>query len=543
MGEETARKDAGTVRGRWGARVALLVLAIAGFFSFPGHTYLQQDTQIWLPIIEQLWDPAVLTNDILTRGAHLRFTLFDEAAMAVRRLTNWDFQFVLQLEQLLLRFAALFGVYLFARRFQFSRALAVGAAAIFGLGATIVGPAVLTVEYEPVPRGFAIPLLMLSLGLLSFGRDVAAGMAFAAAFGVHAPTVWPFAALYIYLVLRGRIEAKSLLPLLVALALLAAGSLAQEGVTEDQPFFSRIDDEHARLQQLRASYNWISLWWDRYLLRYALWTALAAAAMWRLRGWMHGRIRWLMSGMIALAWLSVPVSWLLLEQLRWALVPQIQPMRSLLFCVAFGQILAAVAGLKAAQRRAWPEAWAWLFGALLGPVTVLTLPATAAAAGLAVMFVAGAALLESGATWTRLLWSAMLLVPLVVFPSLGKIRNYPALETPELAQLAAWARAETRPDAVFLFRGYPKTNEAGWFRARTLRAIYVDWKGGGQVNYFRSYATLWWQRWQDAIEAPLDPARLSTLGIHFLVLRPSDPAPGPPVYRNSRFAVYPLPRP
>nr|MCU0248404.1 hypothetical protein [Bryobacter sp.] len=142
MGEETARKDAGTIRGRWGARAALIVLAIAGFFGFPGHTYLQQDTQIWLPIIEQLWDPTVLTNDILTRGAHLRFTLFDESAMALRRLTNWDFQFVLQLEQMLLRFAALFGVYLFARRFQFSRALAVGAAAVFGLGATILGPAV-----------------------------------------------------------------------------------------------------------------------------------------------------------------------------------------------------------------------------------------------------------------------------------------------------------------------------------------------------------------------------------------------------------------
>jgi len=42
-----------------------LALALVTFFQFPGHTYLQQDSQIYVPILEHLRDPAVLRNEIL----------------------------------------------------------------------------------------------------------------------------------------------------------------------------------------------------------------------------------------------------------------------------------------------------------------------------------------------------------------------------------------------------------------------------------------------------------------------------------------------
>lgn len=55
-------------------------LALLTFFQFPGHTYLQQDSQIYVPILEHLRDPSVLANDILAEQPHVAFTLFDRTA-------------------------------------------------------------------------------------------------------------------------------------------------------------------------------------------------------------------------------------------------------------------------------------------------------------------------------------------------------------------------------------------------------------------------------------------------------------------------------
>ena len=61
---------------------ACIALALLTFFQFPGHTWLQQDTQIYVPILEHLRDPAVLRNDMLVQHPHVAFTLYDEAALA-----------------------------------------------------------------------------------------------------------------------------------------------------------------------------------------------------------------------------------------------------------------------------------------------------------------------------------------------------------------------------------------------------------------------------------------------------------------------------
>ena len=37
---------------------AICALTLLNYFQFPGHTYLQADTQIYVPILEHIWDYA-----------------------------------------------------------------------------------------------------------------------------------------------------------------------------------------------------------------------------------------------------------------------------------------------------------------------------------------------------------------------------------------------------------------------------------------------------------------------------------------------------
>src|SRR5437763_12034732 len=71
---------------RIGTAALCLAFAILTFFQFPGHTWLQQDTQIYVPILEHLRDPSVLRSDILVQRPHVAFTLYDETALGLRAL-------------------------------------------------------------------------------------------------------------------------------------------------------------------------------------------------------------------------------------------------------------------------------------------------------------------------------------------------------------------------------------------------------------------------------------------------------------------------
>ncbi len=93
--------------------------AIAGitfvtFFQFPGHTWVQQDTQIYAPILEHMLDPEALRQDLLVQRPHVSFTVYDETALALRRLTGLDFKTILAAEQIGTRALGVWGVYLMA---------------------------------------------------------------------------------------------------------------------------------------------------------------------------------------------------------------------------------------------------------------------------------------------------------------------------------------------------------------------------------------------------------------------------------------------
>jgi hypothetical protein len=498
---------------------AVAGLALVTFYWFPGHTWLYQDTQIYVPILEHQRDPSVLRTDLIAQYPHDAFTLYDEAARGLRRLTGLGFREVLQAQQIVTRAFGIWGLVLLAQSFGLALLEAFAVAAICSLGMVIAGPTVLATEYEPTPRAFAVPLILCALGLIARGRQLAGGIAGSVAFLYHAPTTLPFWAV-VALARRKR----ALLPFAAAaLVLTIAAVITRDG----SGFYGKLTPAQEELQRMRASYVWVSTYPLRLLLHYLIVFAVAIAGFLRARG-----KDWTLPTLAAIGLITMPVSLLLLEWAKWALVPQAQPMRALLFTSLAMQFLCAVAGMKAArpvERFAWfalayvltvqpvlTERWAWK------PALVI--------AGLAAV----------SAMWRQASLPAAF-AAFAAIPLIGGIVNYPKLHTPELAQLSAWARSSTPQDAVFLFPDAARGLAPGIFRAEALRAVYVDWKGGGQVNYVGVFGEQWVSRWQ-ATMAPRFNRNLvpkyDGLGIQYIVLTAKNRLPRPAEFENTGYVAY-----
>ncbi len=493
------------MKTRVGTALALTALTLLTYFQFPGHTYLTQDSQIYVPILEHLHDPTVLTRDILVERPHVAFTVYDEVALGLRALTHAGFHPILAILQILFRGLGLWGIFLIAMAVLGRRGQAILVTAIFALGAEVAGPAVLTVEYEPTPRAFAIPLLFLAIGFLAHRRDLAAGIAVAVAFLFHPPSVYP-----ILIILLLRPSLARLVPLAVAVGILLIAAYFQSGVRETQDFFARISPALEALQRLRAPYNWVSLWWRGQILHYLVLLAVAYIAVWRIRA--AGELRRILVALPLIGLASIPVSYLLLERLKWSFMPQLQPTRALLFVTAFAILTAALAACRAVR---WTERLAWF--------TLALIPSMHAGMNYAVLL--GLALLCTAALFYRRLIPVAALAPFFAIPLLAHTVNYPDLHRPTLLALSEWARGSTPRDSVFLFAGPPKNLDPGVFRALALRAVYVDWKGGGQVNYLKDFAAEWWTRYQSVLLRPFSPSdisRYAALGIDYIVLTRPD---------------------
>jgi len=326
---------------------------------------------------------------------------------------------------------------------------------------------------------------------------------------------------------------RAFLPLAVACVLLSIAARFQEGASEAQLFFARISPAIERLQRMRAPYSWISEWWRAWLPHYLVLGALSLLAAFRIRKRTPDNLRLFLVGLPLIGLLTVPLSCLLLEGLKWSLMPQVQPMRALLFVTVMAQFSAAAAGITAAPARRYLEACAWFALVYLVPLNtnVTWMPSWNRALAVVLLAVAAAFAVR----WTP----ACLAVAAAAFflvPGLGRIALYPRLHTPALEQLSGWARSSTPRDAVFLFADAGKGLQPGIFRSEALRAIYVDWKGGGQVNYLTELGEQWWTRWQQVTRGPFDPR---ALGIDYIVRSASHPIPGKtPDYRNATYLVY-----
>jgi hypothetical protein len=416
------------------------------------------------------------------------------------------------------------------------------------------------VEYEPVPRGFSVPLLLLATGFVAHGRDIAAGIAASLAFLYHPPTVYTFWIIYFCLTLRPTrpsvmsLRIGGLLPLLGAVLVLFVLSRLQPGVSEPQQFLGRIDPLTEKLQRWRAPYNWVSLWLPKCYWHYALVWVLTALAYLRVRKLASEDLKFMLVGLPLLGVASVPLSYLLLEKLKWIMIPQWQPARAVLFITVLAVVLAAVAGIRAVRENRLAEGFPWLLICFAVPASPylqdFLLPNLAdplirrRAAVVVVLAAAGAlaAWAESrAARWATGAWAAAIALPLLLLPGFGKVVNYPKLETPELRELVQWARSSTPKEAVFLFPDAGRSPEPGYFRAEALRPVYVDWKSGGQVNFLPRLGEEWWRRWQATMGGKNRPGTsegYAALGIDYVAIRPAKgSAHAQPAFANARYAV------
>ena len=531
------------------AAAGLALFTLLSYFQHPGHVFLESDTQVYLPMLERFRDPSLYQRDPMVVRAHTAFTLYDEASLGLSRLTGLEMEAALGLLHLAVRFTLLAGIFLITRAMGLSELLAVACAGVYALGGRVLGPSVLLMEIEPVPRAFALGPVVLAVGLAGHGRYLAAGVAGAAGFLLHATTAAPFWMVYAALLfvpdepeeMKKRLW--GLAPLAAAVAILAAASAAQPGVLERQALLSRLDESWESLIRLRATYVYVSLWPSRAFWQYGVMLVVMALAARRLRPFMQPPLRFLLAGLVTLAVLSVPATWLFLEKGRWAMMPQWQPGRAVLFLQMTAMLLALVMAFELACKEGrMLAAWFWAALGLSAGIQPRTLGEAFPAVALGGLLVAAAEVSvkrrAAGAA------TVIAVVAAAFFVIAGELRLHWSGERPhpELADLSRWSRDNTDKNAVFLFADAGRALDPGVFRARSRRAVYVDWKSGGQINFFREFTRLWWSRWQQTMAEPFRPERvpgLGDLGIDYLVLDPRNRiADRKPAWENSRYVVY-----
>ncbi len=141
--------------------------------------------------------------------------------------------------------------------------------------------------------------------------------------------------------------------------------------------------------------------------------------------------------------------------------------------------------------------------------------------------------------------AAILLVPVVAvftMPRIGRVRNYEIIDKRPILEVADWAEKSTWGSSMFLFPDAGRALYPGIFRARSRRALWVDWNSGSLVAYFEPFAVEWWQRWQQTVEGTFSLRRLQNLlplPIDYYVLKRSNQlADIRPVFINREFVVY-----
>ena len=526
---------------------SVALIALLGYFLFPGHTYLQADTLTYVPMIERAQHPSLFARDIMVTRPHMSYTIYDKTAELLTRATGLPLETALAIEQLVFRALGAAGVLLIALRLGFAFVPAWWIAATVSLGATIAGPTVLTVEYEPIPRAFALGLIVLAIGLAAHQRYLWAGAAASLAFLFHATTTLPFWLAAAVLVARRRDARALLAPLVPALLMVLALAHFQPPGTQSPPLFGRLDPAREAILRVRASYVFVSTWPPWQFVDYGIEAAIVAWAAWKARKALPAPLGTFLWVMPAFGIATIPLSAGLLEWQHRAFVPVWQPARSVLFVTLGLQIVASAAGVRAAMERRWLRAFAWLAVAFAvvvkhavpGPPPHLAPLALALALALAALAAASARLRYRGAV---LVLAGLL--PFFAIAKSGLVENYQPLARDAIESLAAWAHDATPQDAVFLFPNARKDVSPAVFRVRAGRALYVDWKGGGQVNYLPDFALEWWKRWQETREGrwnvrAADLRRIAAMGVDYVVVPTEKPIPGEePAFRNQCFRAY-----
>ncbi|MGC2661549.1 MAG: hypothetical protein WA324_26645 [Bryobacteraceae bacterium] len=541
-------------------RFLLLCLGIAAvtwleFQFFPGHTYLESETQIYLPILEHLDTPNFLSRDPIATHPHVSYTIYDEVSVFLHQAARANFETVLTAQQLLFRAAQILGVFLIVEGAGFSALLSFVLAALINLGAALLGPAVMLVEYEAIPRGFAFGLTVLAIGLFVRDKPLLAGLTAGLGFLYQAPATAPFWALVVLMAIferRVRPRVKTvLIVLLVAILLLANAAQLQPGIVESQNLFGRISPVLAGIQLFRARYAWVSTWAGSDVWQYLFIWVCGVWATARIWPRLNAPLRWFFVGLPIIGLAGVPASYILVERMHLMFGAEEQPARTLLMTVLFSAIACGMAGVGAAIRREVVEAWLWFLPVMALPmkVRVLDLAQIDEPDNLRILLVAASlsgvlALLIKTCNPSRWRWAIVLVPTCAVFsmPFLGGVKNYPKVDKGPILQVADWAKLNTWGSSMFLFPDAGRALYPGIFRAESKRALWVDWKSGTQANYFESVGVEWLERWDQSMKGNFSVPRLRSLlplPIDYYVLNSKHRlAKVPPVFENAEFEVY-----
>ena len=338
------------------------------------------------------------------------------------------------------------------------------------------------------------------------------------------------------------------LPILAVFALLLANfAQLQPGLPQAKALFDRVPATIADIQQYRLSNVWVSSWARAEMWHYlAIWICGLWATV-RIRNQLNCQTRWFLVMMPVIGISSVLASYLLLDRMRWFIIPAIQPAQTVIFVVAFASVTCGIAGIRAARMRQHCEAVAWLSVVLAFPVStrVLDFLKPGKLVYAAVILTVSAVFTVAVARWREKNIEALsLAVPIVVMLWAGALSgaHRQNIRASPVAEISDWAGQNTWGGSMFLFPDAGRAGYPGMFRAMAKRAVWVDWTTGEQAAYFDSFADEWWRRWHDTMEGGFSTERLRSmlsLPIDYYVLKRADAlADVRPVFTTRELLVY-----
>ena len=540
-------------------RVPLLFLAIfvtawLEFTVFPGHSYLQGDTQLYVPMLERMDAPGLLSRDLVATNPTLSLTAYDEATLLLHVVGKQPFRRALLAQEFVFRIAAIVGVFLLVRATGLSHLFAFVVAALVNLGATVAGPAVFLTDREPLPGPFALALTLLAMGLLVHGKPLLAGLAGGIAFlydPVLAAPFWCVVLVAFWLDRGMRAVVRPILPLFLVFVLLLANLAQLQPGTAAEPIFTRISAQLARFQQIYTSPLYVSDWpaGEIYqLLALAVFGIWAATRCWPL---LSGCFRWLVLGTALCGLLSIPLSFTLTDEGHYLWAARLQPARTLVYTAAACALLFALAGMRAILRRSPFESLGWFVLLFLLPLSrgvfdsvrlnnaerVSQLSIAVALAALLTGLLLGFA--SGSARFVAIAAPAVAVLTLGYLPGLYPARVPATLAT---AELAKWADASTWGSSLFLFPDAGKAGYPSVFRAQSRHGLWVDWNTARGVAYSDTAAELWQTRWKSTMQNGFSTGHLQNmlpLPIDYYVLRRRNELAGARhAFMNRDFVVY-----
>jgi hypothetical protein len=476
----------------------LAAITLFQFFVFPGHSWLSAqtsvpDTKIYVPMMERLAAPGFLSRDLVATHPAFAYTVYDEATLFVRKLVRVDFQRALEIQQIAFRFAAVAGVFLLGRAARLNRGLALAAALLANFGSWVPGAEVAVIDRDPVPYAFATGAVVLAAGLLATHRPLSAGLAggIGLLYDIRiAAAFWVVVLIAATASRSSRRLMRATLPVLLIFVLLLANlAQLQPGVAEPQMPWAKIPAAIGMIRRFRSPELFVHLWgWPAF----AVCVLVAALCGWAvLKMWrrLEEPARWMFAGLPVAGFLSVPFSLILLDWLRFEAVPLWQPAALLVIPLSFCVTACAIGCLDAMREKNWLHVASFL--AVVGLLPLLT-PGQ---------------------------------------PS-GHVTD----------GLSTWALANTWGGSMFLFPDAGRSIDPAVFRAKSKRAVWVDWDTGKLANQSESFADEWYRRWQDTMEGAYSTnrlARLLSLPIdYYVVARGHALESVRPVFADSRFVVY-----